>query len=240
MQQIKLTFQTEHPTLPQDMDRLLVSFLKASAQNYSRDFFDALYDKKKSIIKPYTFSTYLPNAKFADDRILLGQPGFTMYFSDADLGQMIQFFNAFRLMKMKKYPMAGNSMQLTSVMLQRRKEITDSEVIVKMSSSLIVRRHNQEDNSDQYFTFEQPGFGEALKENVEIFLQKLGLQVSTEGFAVIPLKGKKVVAKVFGRPVDASIGVYKLTGSPELLNLLYLAGLGARRSSGHGKMEIVL
>lgn len=240
MQQLKLTFQTEQPTLPQDLDRLLVSFLKASVQNYSHDLFDVLYDKQRSIIKPYTFSTYLPNAKFVEDRILLGQPGFCMYFSDADLGQMIQFFNAFRLMKMKKYPMAGNSMQLTSVMLQKRKEITDSEVIIKMSSSLIVRRHQQEDNSDQYYTFDQPGFGETLKENVEIFVQKLGLQVPTDTFSIVPLKGKKVVAKVFGRPVDTSVGVYKLTGSPELLNLLYLAGLGVRRSSGHGKFEIVL
>lgn len=240
MQQLKLTFQTEYPTLPQDLDRLLVSFIKASAQNYSRDFFDVLYDKDRSIIKPFTFSTYLPGARFVEDRILLGQPGFTMYFSDADLGQMIQFFNAFRLMKMKKYPVSGNAMQLTSVMLQKRKEITGSEVIVKMSSSLIVRRHHQEDNSDQYYTFDQPEFGKTLKENVEIFVQKLGLQVPTDTFAIMPLKGKKVVARVFGRPVDASIGAYKLTGSPELLNLLYLAGLGVRRSSGHGKFEILM
>lgn len=240
MQQLKLTFQTEYPTLPQDLDRLLVSFIKASAQNYSPEFFDALYSKDRSIIKPFTFSTYLPGARFVEDRILLGQPGFAMYFSDADLGQMIQFFNAFRLMKMKKYPVSGNTMQLTSVMLQKRKEITDSEVIVKMSSSLIVRRHHQEDNSDQYYTFDQPEFGKALKENVEIFVQKLGLQVPTDTFAIMPLKGKKVVARVFGRPVDASIGAYKLTGSPELLNLLYLAGLGVRRSSGHGKFEILM
>lgn len=240
MQQLKLTFQTEYPTLPQELDRLLVSFIKASAQNYSQDFFDVLYDKDRSIIKPFTFSTYLPGARFVEDRILLGQPGFTMYFSDADLGQMIQFFNAFRLMKMKKYPVSGNTMQLTSVMLQKRKEITDSEVIVKMSSSLIVRRHHQEDNSDQYYTFDQPEFGKTLKENVEIFVQKLGLQVPTDTFAIMPLKGKKVVARVFGRPVDASIGAYKLTGSPELLNLLYLAGLGVRRSSGHGKFEILM
>lgn len=240
MQQLKLTFQTEYPTLPQDLDRLLVSFIKASAQNYSQDFFDVLYDKDRSIIKPFTFSTYLPGARFVEDRILLGQPGFTMYFSDADLGQIIQFFNAFCLMKMKKYPVSGNTMQLTSVMLQKRKEITDSEVIVKISSSLIVRRHYQEDNSDQYYTFDQPEFGKALKENVEIFVQKLGLQVPTDTFSIMPLKGKKVVARVFGRPVDASIGAYKLTGSPELLNLLYLAGLGVRRSSGHGKFEILM
>ena len=53
------------------------------------------------------------------------------------------------------------------------------------------------------------------------------------------LKGKKVVVPVFGRNTDASIGIYKLSGSCRLLNILYLAGIGVRRSEGHGKFEII-
>ena len=44
---------------------------------------------------------------------------------------------------------------------------------------------------------------------------------------------------MFGRNTDASLGVFKLTGSVQLLNVLLLAGLGARRSEGHGKFEVV-
>lgn len=40
--------------------------------------------------------------------------------------------------------------------------------------------------------------------------------------------------------IDANIGIYKVTGTPELLNFLYMAGLGCRRSEGHGKFEIVM
>ena len=34
--------------------------------------------------------------------------------------------------------------------------------------------------------------------------------------------------------------IYKLKGKPELLNYLYLAGMGSRRSEGHGKFEILM
>lgn len=41
------------------------------------------------------------------------------------------------------------------------------------------------------------------------------------------------------RYTDQSIGIYKLTGNPELLNLLYAAGLGSRRSEAHGKFSVL-
>ena len=54
------------------------------------------------------------------------------------------------------------------------------------------------------------------------------------------IKGKKVVVPAFGRLLDGNLGIYKLTGRPELLNFLYLAGAGSRCGEGHGKMEVIL
>ena len=70
-------------------------------------------------------------------------------------------------------------------------------------------------------------------------LQKQNLKYQLDDFQIVPIKAKKVVAKVFGRPTNASIGIFKLTGSVELLNYLYTAGLGSRRSEGHGKFAII-
>ena len=83
-------------------------------------------------------------------------------------------------------------------------------------------------------------FEEVLKENVDFMLKKLDVPISTDGFSIVPIKGKKVVQCVFEHMIDANIGIYKLTGTPELLNFLYMAGLGCRRSEGHGKFEIVM
>ena len=73
----------------------------------------------------------------------------------------------------------------------------------------------------------------------------IGYNTDIDGFlymlrrAGISLKGKKVVIPVFGRNTDASLGIFKLTGSRQLLNILLLSGLGSRRSEGHGKFEVV-
>lgn len=136
--------------------------------------------------------------------------------------------------------MNGNFMKLVSVSLQNLPDIKDTEIIVKMQSSLIARRHDSETNTDMYYTYDQEDFSDVIHENVKFFIEKLGVSVSTKGFSITPVKAKKVVVPVFGRNIDSSVGIFKLSGSPELLNILQLAGMGARRSEGHGKFEILL
>ena len=102
-----------------------------------------------------------------------------------------------------------------------------------------VRKHNSDDNSDIYYTYGMDGFEDALKDNIRIFVEKIGLDVSVDEFSIQVIKGKKLVVPVFGRNTDASLGIYKLTGSIELLNILHMAGIGSRRSEGHGKFEII-
>ena len=77
-------------------------------------------------------------------------------------------------------------------------EITDSEIIVKVQSSLIARRHNSEDNTDSYYSCEDPKFSEVIKENVKNFLEKQGIPLSMENFSVTPVKAKKKSWHRFG------------------------------------------
>lgn len=240
MNQFRLVFQLEKSFLPKSLDSLMISFFKAATSRYSEEFNRKLYDKSQSIMKSYTFSYYLPNARFQQERILLGTPCFEVFFSDADLAESIQFLNSFKTMYGQKYPMRCNSMTLVAIDAQKQREIKDTEIVIKMLSSLVVRRHNSLDNSDVYFTYQNEEFEKALKENIDYMVNKLNVPVSTEGFSIVPIKGKKVVQKIFDYMVDANIGIYKLKGKPELLNYLYLAGMGSRRSEGHGKFEILM
>ena len=239
MFQISLRFRLDKPELPKDTDRLIVSFFKASIQQYRPELFQKLYNKDRSVIKTYTFSLYLPGAVFEKGVIKLTKPEFTVFFSDADEGELLHFYNAFKRMKWIAYPMSQNSMTLELLRIQKRNVITDREVVIKMQSSLIVREHDPNENKDTYFSVGQPGFEEAFVRNTEVMLDKLGVDMSTDGFYIAPIKAKKVVVDVFSRKTDASVGVFKLCGDPELLNFLYLTGLGVRRGAGHGKFEIL-
>lgn len=237
--QYKLTFELEKNWLLRELDRVIVSFFKASAQAYSQEFYDKLYSKSKSIMKSYTYSCFLPNAKFHQEKIELGCNTFSLFFSDANQQELLSFFNAFQRMKYKKYPMNENSMTLISIHMQQLDEIKENEIIIRMQSPIIVRNHNSEDNSDVYYTCETKGFEKALTDNVALFLNRMEMNVSMEGFSIQTIKGKKVVVPVFGRNTDATLGIFKLTGSYQLLNILYQAGIGVRRSAGHGKFEVI-
>ena len=71
--------------------------------------------------------------------------------------------------------MNKNSMKLVSVKTKKLREIEENEIIIKMQSSLVARKHNSDDNTDNYYTYEDPEFPEIVKENLRIFLQKINI-----------------------------------------------------------------
>lgn len=58
MTELVLEFEVENPELPLEMDRTGLSFFKASAKNYSPEWYEELYTKKKSVIKTYSWSFF--------------------------------------------------------------------------------------------------------------------------------------------------------------------------------------
>ena len=51
MNELKLEFQLETTEIPAELDKVLVSFLKATIENYSPALFEKLYNKNSSILK---------------------------------------------------------------------------------------------------------------------------------------------------------------------------------------------
>lgn len=239
MKQICLEFLTENNVLPIEMEKILVSFLKKTISEYSLEFFERLFSKDKSILKTYTFSKYLKDARFENGKIILSDSRFLVFFSDSNLVQLIEFYNAFLGQKNKKFSLNQNSMILKKVSFVNRVEILENKILVKMASPLIVRRHNSETNKDRYFCYDEEEFQDVVIENLRFFLEKIDKKFDINNFEIIPIKCKKVIVTSFGMKIQGNIGIFKLTGSKELLNLLYLSGIGVRRSAGNGKFEII-
>jgi CRISPR-associated endoribonuclease Cas6 len=60
-----------------------------------------------------------------------------------------------------------------------------------------------------------------------------------EGFSMEPIRCKKTVVRHHSQFVEATIGMFRLTGNIALLNYLYACGVGSRKSSGFGLIEII-
>lgn len=236
---IKLTFELENTLLPKDMERLVVSFLKAAIEKEDKELFEKLFNKLENRTKSYCFSLYLPGARFRKDGIALGKNCFNVIFSDADAEQLLAFYNAFIGMKFKSYPIRGNGMKLTYVTIIRMKEIEESEIIIKMLSPLMVRQHDEGNNKDKYLIYSDEGFAENVKQNIIYQLKKMNVDLNVDSFSIEPIKCRKVVVPTFGKLQDATLGIFKLKGEAKLLNFLYNSGIGSRRSEGRGKWELI-
>ncbi|KAI4447151.1 hypothetical protein C823_001670 [Eubacterium plexicaudatum ASF492] len=68
--------------------------------------------------------------------------------------------------------MNGNSMELVSIHMQQMHEIKENEIVIRMQSPLLVRRHDADHNTDRYYTYDMEEFNDVLKENVLFFLKK--------------------------------------------------------------------
>ncbi len=119
-------------------------------------------------------------------------------------------------------------MILKNLILLPEKEIKEEQVIIKFLSPLVVR--NRQEKKDYYYSYEQDEFLDTLKLNIKIQLQISDLPEDiVENLKLEPIKAKKVIVKFYEKKMETSIGVFQLSGNPELLNYLYKTGM--RKSS---------
>lgn len=104
---------------------------------------------------------------------------------------------------------------------------------------MVVRYHNQSTNKDTYFTPDDKNFESMLKLNIKGNLERLGYNLELYDFKIVPLSTKSTIIKIYNGSVRASLGIFKLKGTPELISLLNKIGLGSMRSSGFGYFRIL-
>ena len=111
MFEITLEFKTENNILPTNLNDVFVSFMKNATLNYSDVFFNKIFDKTNPHLKLYTFSQYLPGAKFKDngeEKICISESYFIINFSCYNTIDGINFFNSFLKMKNNKIKIKDN------------------------------------------------------------------------------------------------------------------------------------
>lgn len=229
----KLIFKLENETIPIQYRKNVISFLKLSLEEYDIEYFNKFYHKKDRIIKPYTFSVYLRNAKINSETITVPDKTFTLNISIADIEIATILYNSFNHQIRKKIPMDKNSLTLIDIAMIPEKKILEDKIIVKFMSPLVVHDRNRETRKDYFYSFEDEKFLETLKINIKNQLEGTDITLkSVESFNIIPIKAKKTVVKFYEKQIEVSLGSFELSGDKKLLNLLYQGGIGSKRSAG--------
>ena len=164
---LKLDFVLKYPQLPMDNKRIWISFLKkALSQCGDGRFYDQYFGGTQN--KDYTFSTVFPEPKFQGETVVLAENRMSMFFSADDRKRTgLIFFQAFIQQKGRMFPLPdGNHMILKKIVQLPEKLITSDRVVFRTvtGGGLVIRKHDRETNRDRFFSFEDEGFAEQMRE----------------------------------------------------------------------------
>ncbi len=235
---IKMTFRLCNKTLIPDYHPCVISFFKAALSKYDNQLYDSLYGSGAPVQKNFTFSTYLPNSTFSNDEIMLDDETIAVTLSTPDMIFGIDLYNAALGMKNVSYPFGNNIAKLILIRVENHKVIKSETVYIKMLSPVIVKAHVK-GSRDEYYTVGDECFYEQLNLICIKQLEKLAPQLCKKKYKIEAVNCKKTVVSLFDQKITATLGIFKLKAETEIINYLYQAGIGSKRSSGFGCFEII-
>jgi CRISPR-associated endoribonuclease Cas6 len=235
---LELEFKVEERILPKDYRREILSFFKMSLEKYDSEIFKFFYDNAEQ--KDFTFATYLPIDYFESNKILLKEDRFKVFFSVENLIEGVHFYNAFVLMKNKPFIYGKEKkFTLTGIRKVQDKKINREMIIVKAKSPILIRERLEEKNKDWYYLITEEKGRSILKKNILFNLKDKFSEESLKNLEIIPIDVKKSIVDFYGAKIQGSSGTFVLRGEKKLLQHFYDSGLGSKKSSGFGYLEIV-
>lgn len=234
---IKLECVLEDKVIPISYNRRILSFFKKSLEEYEPEIKENFYEN--NLEKDMTFSCFFPIEKIEDKKIYLKENIFKIYLSFNSILEGIHFYNSFIKQEKKrtKFLLGENNFYIQDISKIQEKTINDNVVIFKTLSPIIIRE-KREKQKDWYHILDENGI-KILKKNLQFNLQKRFSLKALEEIEIIPLDIKKVIINVYDIKLAATKGLIAIKGEKEILNFLYKSGIGSKKSSGYGMLEIV-
>lgn len=234
---IMLKMKLDKNVLPIEYRRSIISFIKKALKEYEEGrFYSQFYGE--CVSKSFSFGMRLGKATFKNDCILLEDRNVKLILSINNNKEGFIILNSLMGMRNKKFPLSdGNSWVLERVDLSNEVEIKSSSVVFKLLSPLCVREHDCQTNKDYYYSVRSDAFIEKLRAVVKAQVgEEMKSYVDT--MQVVPIMNKKTVVKHYGQNIEATLGQIAISADALLLNYLYKGGIGSRKSSGFGLLDV--
>lgn len=225
-------YNLESPLIPTEYRRGFASLLKTALQNSNRQFYERLYSALH-VLKPFTFSIYLPELSGQEGEYFNVGHRAVLNFSTSSYELGTYLYNG--LLTLRSFPLFSNTLTLSDITLTRMTTVSQDSVIFKTLSPVLI---NNKGKPNWYLLPGQDGFDEGLhfaaREVTRTFLNG---EANSIDFKSINVKRK--VVRHYNMDMQGITGTFELRSRPEVLNLIYQIGLGMRRSQGFGMLEIV-
>jgi len=251
-----LLLSGDHLVIPSDYRRNILSLIKEainSGQNGS-EIYEKYYVKEARKMKPFTFSVnFKADDTFHEKGFLrLSKPKLDLFFSASDPIFLINVYNGLVQLK-KNYPLfPGLKAKIARFNLEQQKIFQCNEAVFKTCSPILVRDTDASGKSNGYITANNPEFTNKIFHSVKSMSKALmnsAPLLKQENFAVEMINFKTVRISHYSdksarqdakrEQIDATSGTIKIKAPAPVLQLIYDAGIGAKRSQGFGMLEVL-
>lgn len=217
------------------------------------EIYEKYYVREARKVKPFTFSVSFLSDETQKEKgfIHLAAPLTKLHFSASDPVFLIYVYNGLVQLK-KDYPLfSGLNARIGRFNLEQQKKFPCCEASFKTCSPIIIRDTNESGRSKGYITPDSPLFEEKLYHSVKSMSKVLlddAPELRRDDFSVEFVKFKTVRISHYtkkGAPrnghrelIEATAGTLKIKAPAPVLQLIYDAGIGAKRSQGFGMLEV--
>lgn len=242
--------------IPSDYRRNVLSFIKEAINTNQNgtEIYEKYYVQNTRKMKPFTFSVNFTTDDNYNEKgfLRLAEPKLLLFFSASDPVFLIYVYNGLVQMK-KDYPLfPGLKAKVVRFNLEKQKTICAPEAVFKTCSPILVRDTDAAGKSRGYITAENPEFEDRLYHSVKSMCKALlndAEQLKRNDFSVKWIryqpvrishyKNKNTSADSKKEMIEATSGTVKINAPANVLQLIYDAGIGAKRSQGFGMLEVL-
>jgi len=203
--------------------------------------------KKQNIPKPFTFSVYIPidRANKAKNYFTLYRDTIRFHLSSYDPVFLMSVYNGLiKISKKGDFPLfSGTQIKIKNFHLEKDTFFRENQADFKPYSPVLIRQISGADKSKktEFISEGSELLKEALFNNINFLSKKfLDIEINKSDIEIDFPNG---VNKVFAISYAGEIGIndiIRIKAAPEILKLIYDAGLGAKRSQGYGMLEAVI
>ncbi|MBS4537082.1 CRISPR-associated endoribonuclease Cas6 [Clostridium sp. D2Q-11] len=233
----------EKEKISKDKNRIILSLIKKAFSSYDTGYYKELYENEENKMKDFTFSMYMGHCKFLREEILIPSKKISLNFSTYSSKTGIMFFNSFLDIKGIKQAIGNNMITIGKINMVKEKPILNDEVVFKTLSPIVVREHNSDNSKTWYYSLKDKEGQAVFRKNLTYQLcEELGKEALTDikNLEFTVANNIKIVkVKNYGIEVHSNLGKIKIKAKPYILDYLYKAGVGSKRSIGFGMLDIV-
>ena len=253
---VEILFNGGTPVIPSDYRRNILSIIKEAINpnGIGTEIYEKYYVKEARKIKPFTFSVSFNTNNTHNEKglLFLSEPWLKLHFSASDPVFLIYVYNGLVQLR-QDYPLfSGLKAKVGHFTLEQQKYFRDGEVIFKTCSPILVRDTDASGKSRGYITADSPDFEDRLYHSVksmckvllegapEIQRNDFSAEFTNSKTARISHYTKKDAPRDSKKElIEATAGAIKIKAPANILQLIYDAGIGAKRSQGFGMLEVL-